>query len=194
MNTRVFWMFVAGFALLSLIFFAGLFVGERNFFNSQTNTAVIVGPNQEIKNSLTEINKKPINGYNGGAVVIGEMLFKIVNGQTEVLIQITQAPKQLRYENNVRDIPLQLKISLAKSTDGGSEFEYTDIGILSFDASGANLTAEFSSIIPATFGNFDRIVFRGIKPEDQQTFYILNDPDLPVNVRKQPAPYFWIRI
>ena len=194
MNTRVFWMFVAGFALLSLIFFAGLFVGERNFFNSQTNTAVIVGPNQEIKNSLTEINKKPINGYNGGAVVIGEMLFKIVNGQTEVLIQITQAPKQLRYENNVRDIPLQLKISLAKSTDGGSEFEYTDIGILSFDASGANLTAEFSSIIPATLGNFDRIVFRGIKPEDQQTFYILNDPDLPVNVRKQPAPYFWIRI
>jgi len=194
MNTRVFWMFVTGFSLISLIFFTGLFIGERNFFNSQSNNVAIVGPNQEIKNSLTEINKKPINGYNGGVVVVGEMLFKIVNGQTEVLIQINQAPKQLRFENNVREIPLQLKISTAKSTDGGSEFEYTDIGILSFDASGANLTAEFSSIIPATLGNFDRIVFRGIKPEDQQNFLVIADTDLPINVRTQPVPYFWIRI
>jgi len=195
MNTRTIWMILAGFAAIALILIMGIFIGERNYFNQQQNNVTIIGPNKEIKNSLSEINRKSIYGLNNGqVVVVGEMLYKIVNNQTEVLIQITNAPKQLKLENNVRDIPLQLKVSGAIVANGGFDYGYEEIGTVRFDASGAVLKTDFSTILPKPLGSYDRLVFEPTKEEDNQTFFRNTDPDLPVNVRAQLSPYFWIII
>jgi len=192
MNSRRVWTVVASVAMAALIFVSGLLVGERNFQNAQPNEVLIVGPNQEIKNSLTDINTRSIYGVQDGQVVaVGEMMYKIVNNQTEVLLSIETAPKQLRFQNNVRDIPLQLQISTAQTVNGGQDFEYQDIGIARFDASQTFLTTEFSTILSQQIGQYERIVFRPLDEGGQQTFFIINDPDLPANVRTQPSPYFW---
>jgi len=193
MNTRQFWSVVAGFAAIALVFVVGLLVGERNFANTQPNNVLIVGPNQEIKNSLTEINSRTVYGLRDGAVVeIGEMMYKIVGLNTEILISIQTAPKQLRFENNVRDIPLQLQIVAAYTVNGGQDFEYDVVGTARFDASQQFLTTEFSTILPQQLGRYERLMFRPLDQTGEQTFFINQDPDLPINVRSQPSPYFWI--
>ncbi len=179
---------------------AGYLLGVRNRIDSSHNEITTISPNNAIENSLSQIQTRDVTGaINPGSVnIFGQFYYKIVDNRTEILIKLNNVPEEVKTDSQSKKIPDKLKISTADRGLDGLNYEYQEIGVISFDEPKNGVrSASFTTVIePNEFGrplisSIERIVFEPINDEEANIFKD-SSPDLPQNVRDNPAPYFWI--
>jgi regulatory protein YycI of two-component signal transduction system YycFG len=199
--------FLLLFLTITIIFFLGYLAGNRDHYDKTDDKIKIKGPNSSIQNSLSSLKTKDVIGFaeNNTEAKYGLMYYKILpDKSTEILINISNVPLVLKQavQKQERSIPQNLQIKLARRALDGLKYNYTSIGVLTFEEpKNGFLSVTFSTNIdPIKIGNevfpalsdVDRIVFMPTKVEDNNIF-ILNNSDIPSEERKEPAPYFWIK-
>lgn len=196
------------FLLVVIGFFFGYFYGTRDKYDKKEDNISITGPNLSIQNSLSQLQTKEILGFtqNNEVRAYGQFYYKILNDKsTEVLFSLSEVPNSLKQANlkGEKSIPGELSIDLARKTIDQLSYEYENIGRITFDEPKNGLrSAKFPTIIKpikldtdsiSGISNVSQIVFRPLKPEDENIFKLTNS-DIPVNERNRPAPYFWVNL
>jgi hypothetical protein len=187
----------------------GYFYGTRDRYDNKQDNIDMVGPNLTIQNSLSQLQTKDILGFgeNNTIKIFGQFYYNIRNDKsTEVLFSLTGVPISVKQANGKaeKNIPSQLNIDIARKATDGKSYIYENIGKITFDEPkpDGNRSGKFSSIVKPvktdkelvpSLTNVQRIVFRPIKPEDNNIFKDL-DPDIPPIDRDLPAPYFKIKL
>jgi hypothetical protein len=198
MNLQKIWYIITFLGIIVFVFYLGFLYGNREKYNNEEDEILVIGPNYSIQNSLTLMEIRPILGSNDSQNIqaFGNLYFKLNKDQIEILIQINNVPNQVTQQNGKvrKDIPNELKISTAKRSLDGQNYDYEEIGKLVFDQPQNNLrSGKFSTIIKTPITSIERIVFQPVLDNDTNIF-VDDNPDLPSAVRSSPAPYFWVEI
>ena len=198
MKLKQIWYIISILGIIALILYSGYLIGRRDLIDSAPDAITLIGPNSSIQNSLTEIEIRPIQGSVDSQVVtanFGQFYFKSVStDKIEILFRIQNVPDLVLQNKSKqsRSIPNELDIVTCKRSINGLDYEYTKIGKLIFDEPKNKIrSASFSTIIKSNLNGVERVWLLPNKPEDANVF-IDTSPDLPINVRKNPAPYFWV--
>lgn len=201
---------------VTLTFYLGYLIGNKDLIQAKFVPEIqTVLDNGSSENSLTQIQIRDILGSGNGKdkQPFGKFYYVVKNKTstptTDILLKIDQAPAKVisSDQKNVRNVPLEMNVDLAFSTVDGLDFEYRNIGKITFVIDDSKtLKGEFSSILDFTLDDrtdkvLQRIVLRPIDPTLVNVFQD-TDPNLPVKVRGdksrgiggQPAPYFWVEI
>jgi hypothetical protein len=198
-----------GFALLVVISFSlGYFYGTRDKYDKKPDNLDLIGPNLSIQNSLSQLQTKDILGFtqNNEVKTYGQFYYKVLNDKsTEVMFSLSDIPNSLKQANlkGEKSIPNELNIDLARISLDGLDYNFENIGKITFDEPKNGLrSGRFPTIVkPFQIGkdsivgisNVKQIIFRPIKPEDANIFKI-NNSDIPIKQRDQPAGYFWVNL
>jgi hypothetical protein len=197
--------FLGIFVGVAVIFFLGYLAGNRDKYDKIDEKVQITAPNSSIQNSLSLLKTKDIFGFgeNNTTVRYGLLYYKTLpDKSTELFFTITNSPLVLRQTTNKieKTVPINLKISLARTSIDGQKYDYTDIGKITFEEpKNGTQSVIFSTIIPGiksgseivpALNTVSRIVFRPTRTEDENIFK-LNSPDIPPDETAKPAPYFW---
>lgn len=198
MNLNRFWYYLSIVSIVVIAFGLGTLYGMREKENTKQDKITITGPNLSIRNSLTEMEIRQIEGSVDSKSItgFGQLYFKINNDRdtTELLVNLTSVPQSISQSNqtNKIDIPNTLKISTAKRSVDGLNYEYEYIGSITLEEPNNNLrSGRFSTIIENKLSSLERIVLFA-DDENIQNVFVDTSPDLPSEVRKKPAPFFWI--
>jgi hypothetical protein len=199
-----------------LTFYLGYSIGNKDAFQSKFVPEIeTIIENGSSENSLTQIQIREVFGSSNSKdkQPFGKFYYvvKTKNGlsTTDILLKIDQAPLKVTSadERVSKDIPLEMTVDIAFKTPEGLEFEYQNIGKITFVVDDKKvLKADFSSIINFTLDDktsktVQRIVLRPTDPTQANIFQD-TDPSLPIKVRGdktrgisgETAPYFWIEI
>jgi hypothetical protein len=201
---------------IALTFYLGYSIGNKDMIQSKFVPDIqTVLENGSSENSLTQIQIRDILGSSNGKdkQPFGKFYYVIKNKSTptttDILLKIDQAPPKVTSsdQKSVRNVPLEMNVDLAFKTADGLDFEYRNIGKMTFVLDDTKtLKAEFSSILDFTLDDkTDKILQRIVlRPTDPTLVNIFQDtdPNLPVKVRGdksrgiggEPAPYFWVEI
>lgn len=198
MSLKSIWYFLSIISILVLIFYAGFLYGNREKIDKIVDTVNTIAPNNAKTNQLSQIQIKDILGSDNSKDIrsFGKLYFIVEGKNTSLLFKIEDATVKIGQIQNKAQItlPKTLNISLARKVSSGLDFEYKDIGTISFNEPVKDkLSADFSTYTEESLLNWERIVFRSPDPEIKNLFLDTN-PDLPQNVRNQPAPFFWISL
>jgi hypothetical protein len=213
-KTRIFTALGLLIAII-LTFYLGYSIGNKDAFQSKFVPEVqTVLENGSSENSLTQIQIRDVFGSSNSKdkQPFGKFYYVVKNKSTapttDILLKLDQAPTKVisRDEKTIRNIPLELNVDLAFKTVDGLDFQYQNIGKITFVDDKKTLKADFSSIINFTLDDksdkvVQRIVLRPIDPTSINIFQD-TDPNLPIKVRGdksrgiggEPAPYFWVEI
>jgi hypothetical protein len=199
MSLQRIWYGLLMIATICVVFFLGFLYGNREKINSSSDQIRVVGPNNSIQNSLSQIETRPVLGsvdsQNLGE--FGQLYFKINDQKnTEILIRLSNVPATVKQTKNKKEKPIPniLTVATAQRSLDGLDYQYTEVGKIIFDEPKNGLrTAEFSSNLSHDLRNVERIVLLPTRPEDQNVFVDQN-ADLPPKVRDKPAPFFWVII
>jgi hypothetical protein len=200
--------FLGIFVAVSVIFFLGYLAGNRDKYDKIDEKIQIKAPNSSIQNSLSALKTKDIYGFgeNNSIVKYGLLYFKVLpDKSTEVYFTINNAPLILKQANlkTEKIVPINLKLSLARTSTDGLKYDFTEIGKITFEEpKNGTQSVVFSTILLGTKSGADtipalntvsRIVFQPTRNEDENIFK-LNSTDIPAQERDKPAPYFWVVI
>jgi hypothetical protein len=199
------WISMFIIVVMCLVATGGFYFGVRERANSQPDKIIVRANNGAVQNDLTRIEKREVKGILETDKVgnYGQLFFiNSDNNNTQMRIDLVDVPlmvKQLK-SGKQKLIPKELRVSLARTTKDGTDFDYEEIGTLIFDELNHNnlQTAQFSTVLEKslysqTGGLVQRVVLQATKPEDEN-FFSEDNPNLPINVRPKPAPYFFIEI
>ena len=194
-----------------LIFYLGMLYGQREIFvnnlQPEINSKLASGYQENI---LTKIKIRDVIAFpdSKDSISVGKFYYSINEDKTDLLFKIESSPiKIINSETKKsKEIPLELSVDVASRTADGLDFEYTNIGKIKLAANNKKqLQGDFSSVIDfsldnKTIKNSQRIIFRPIKPEEENIYFDKN-PNLPLKVRGEegkvspkPAPYFFVEI
>ncbi len=194
-----------------LVFYLGMLYGQReNFVNNlqpEINSKLASGYQENI---LTKIKIRDIIAFpdSKDSISVGKFYYSANEDKTDLLFKIESSPiKIINSETKKsKEIPLELSVDIASRTADGLDYEYTNIGKIKLAANNKKqLQGDFSSVVAfsldnKTIKNSQRIVFRPIKPEEENIYFDKN-PNLPLKVRGEegkispkPAPYYFIEI
>lgn len=189
--------FLLVLVVLTGTFYLGYLYGQRQSYNQQDSQIRVVAGNQARRNSLSDIQVIDIWGAvtKTKSTGFGQLYLKVSQNQTELLLRLQNVPLKIVGSSGSLELPSALSIETAALTSDGLDYNYTQIGRISLDEPINGLrTGEFSTILD--YSIFDpklaiqRIVLRA---EDQtiQNLFLDEDPNLPAQVRREPAPLFW---
>ena len=198
MKLKTIWYFLSVFSIFVLIFYAGFLFGNREQVDKLPDQISIIAPNLSKSNQLSEIKIKEILGSENSQDIrsFGKLYYIIGKDTTDLLFRIEDAPIKVGQLQNKAQItlPKQFNIALARRNLNGLDFEYKEIGIISFNEPFKERQgAEFSTFTNEELLTWERIVLRSTD-SNIKNLYLDTDPDLPQNVRNQPAPFFWVVI
>lgn len=197
MNLKKFWYGLVITLIICLVFFMGFLYGNREKIDKTDDLIKVIGPNNSIQNSLTQIETRSIVGSLDSQQLgeFGQLYFKIIDSEnTEILIRLANVPTNVKQLKSKKEkvIPNELNVATAKRSVDGLDYEYTEIGKVIFDEPKNNLrTAKFSTNLGNDLRDVERVVLMPVKPEDENVFVDQN-ADLPPKVRDKPAPFFWV--
>ena len=196
MNLKLIWYFLSVLSILVVIFYAGFLYGNRERLDKRPDVINIVAPNQARSNQLSQIQIKDIIGSENSKDIrsFGKLYFVAEEGGVNLLFRIEDAPIKVGQLKNRAQVtlPRELSISLARKSSTGLDYDYKEIGVVSFNEPLKDRQkAEFSTYTSENLLNWERIVFKS-KDAATKNLYLDTDPDLPQNIRNQPAPFFWI--
>jgi len=189
-----------------VVFYFGFLFGIRENINSEKDEITLIGPNGANQNFITQIQKKDVSGLLNSEKIAtyGEMLFIVEEKKTQILISLKDIPnsvKQTKSSNKLeKAIPSKLNVALARRTVDGLDYEYEIVGELSFDAPKNNSrSGQFSKILEQSFSDtsvksIQRIELQPIDKNKDFNLFSEDNPNLPIEVRKKPAPFFWINL
>jgi hypothetical protein len=198
MNLRIFGYVLLALVLLAGTFYLGFLYGHRQYFNQQPDDVEVIASNQAQRNSLSDIQVKDIWGAvkNKKSSGFGELYFKSSKDKTELLVRLRNVPLKVTGNNTDLQLPATLKIETAALTDDGLNYIYEQIGTINLDEpQDGKRDGEFSTILDYSIfevdRKIDRIIFRA-ENEEIQNVFLDEDPNLPAQVRREPAPFFWV--
>jgi hypothetical protein len=183
---------------MSLVFYLGMLYAQREKFNQSIEQLVITGPNGSTVNSLSKINTKTIFTIENTKTIrpSGIFFFNPKGDDTEILIKIENAPKMVTQidANLNKEIPKTLNVATAKRNQNGLDYDYEVIGEITLSPTAQNtLEGVYSDNISGILQNYDRIVLIPKTKEDDNIIKS-EDPNTPILVRQNPAPYFWVEL
>ncbi len=203
-----------GIILISASIFAlGYLFKHRMVINSEEDTIVVVGPNQAIQNSLSQMNIRDIVGVTkigdgGGLSTYGQLYYNVTEDQrTEIHVRLKDIPNNITTSGEggtSKSIPIKQDIFMARRNFDGLDFDYEKMGTLTLSP-GENdlLSGNFSTILPPAqnlsgkpvpaVADVERIVF-DTDIEAAKNIYFDENADLPAKVRQRPAAFFWIAL
>jgi hypothetical protein len=198
MSLKFIWYTLTAAAIVVLIFYAGFLYGNREKVDKSADTINIVAPNLAKNNPLSQIQIKDILGSENSKDIrsFGKLYYIVEKENTNLLFRIEDAPVRVgQLQNKAQlSIPKQLSISLARKTSSGLDYEFKEIGVINFDEPFKDRQkGTFSTFTTENLLSWERIVFRSTDA-NIKNLYLDTDPDLPANVRNQPAPFFWIKL
>jgi hypothetical protein len=193
-----------------VIFGLGIGVRHRIAVSDQTDNLTVVGPNQSIQNSLTEMNIRDVVGVMeiGGTVpfsTVGQLYFNVrSDNHTEVHVRVAGLPLNITNaaeKNQQKSIPRVLSIMIARRSFDGTNFEYQQLGTMSLQqGEDEKLSGKFSTILPPSLNtdnkqvpallDAERIVF-DTESAGAKNIFSDKNPDLPAEVRNNPSPFLW---
>jgi hypothetical protein len=199
-----------------LTFYLGYSIGNKDAFQAKFVPEIeTILDNGSSENSLTQIQIRDVFGSSNSKdkQPFGKFYYVVKTknsvSTSDVLLKIDQAPLEVvsADEKKIKNIPLEMTIDIAFKTPEGLDFEYQNIGKVTFVVSDKKyLKADFSSIINFALDDksaktVQRIVLRPVDPTQNNIFQD-TDPSLPIKVRGdksrgisgETAPYFWIEI
>ncbi len=188
------------FSVLLLVssFAAGFFYGNRDRLNNQPPIIDITTTNFARRNSLSDIRVLDIWGAVSAQkrTGFGQLYYKTAANQTEILVRLQNVPLTVSGNNQKVTLPNSLSIKTARRTSDGLNYVYETIGQIMLDEPVNGLRkGEFSTILDYSINDLnkpvERIMFYSSDTEINNIF-LDDDPNLPVQVRREPAPFFWV--
>jgi len=198
MNLKTVTSIVLSTLLLVAAFFAGFFYGNRERVNSQPPTVEVTAANLARRNSLSDIRVLDIWGAvsTQKKAGFGQLYYKTSLTQTEILVRLQNVPLTILGNNQKISLPNSLSIKIARRTNDGLNYSYETIGQIMLDEPVNGLRAgEFSTILDYSINDLDKRVERIMFYSADTTInniFLDDDPNLPVQVRREPAPFFWV--
>jgi hypothetical protein len=191
------------FAISVLVFFLGYSVRGRDIFNKSDDKVVGIGANGSRVNSLTDLKTLDILGFTSDKVFakFGTFYFNVLpNKDTEVLFVFNDSPAIYKQSGGATtDIPDNLSIKLATTNIAGDDYSYDLVGSIQFESNpNGTRNGRFPGVlapknkVPA-LTNVNQIVFRSPN-SDQQNIFLDDSANIPPQVRKGPAPYFFVNM
>lgn len=193
------------------IFGLGYGFRYRMEVSSSADEITVIGPNQGIENSLSDMDIDDVVGVTlidseSGFGSFGQFYRNVREDfYTEIHVRISGLPSQVRTlsgEGLTRNIPQSLDLSLARRSFDGLSFDYQNIGQISLELDDDGfLTGRFSTILPPAkdFNNNDvsaladveRVVF-DTEVEGAKNIFFDKNADLPQQAREAPSPFLWV--
>ncbi len=198
MNFKIITTILLGCIVLITTFYVGYLYGNRQRVNNEPAQVDVVASNLARRNSLSDIKVLDI----WGAVTtqkrtgFGQLYYKVSSNQTEILVRMQNLPVVVEGNNSKINLPNSLLIKTAIRTPDGLNYKYDLIGEIFLDEPTNGVRGgEFSTILDYSIlginTSVERIVFHSPDPNIQNLF-LDEDPNLPTQARKEPAPFFWV--
>ncbi len=198
MNFKIITTILLGSIVLITTFYIGYLYGNRQRVSREPTQVDIIASNFARRNSFSDIKVLDI----WGAVAtqkrtgFGQLYYKVSSNQTEILIRMQNLPVTVVGNNSQINLPKSLLIKTAIRTPDGLSYKYELIGEIFLDEPVNGVRGgEFSTILDYSIlgvnTTVERIIFQSPDPNIQNLF-IDEDPNLPAQARREPAPFFWV--
>jgi hypothetical protein len=191
-NTSKIRMAVLIIVVVNMTLGLGILIGQRNNYNNNTiGTLVTKTETGLVKNILSDIKEKTIQGLGPKAVDVGKIKYVQDNNIINYELIISANYTQIIYGEDKKNIPTKLNIETMTTNLDATDAIYEKIGELELKKVGNNLSVKFYGSFEVKSLQVKQIVLKASNKEEAQNIYLYNDKELPDKVNKTPMPYFW---